>query len=157
MFHRKKQREFRVNEFTILGAFVAVAFFGLMYGAIVVMTGSAGLQYFEEEIAEVLPVAPTDDEYRADARDVLAPFIEQVAVMDDAAFVGDTAALRQLVEKTQERFLRVRVPAGFRGMHLSFTLLFDQWKRALDGSAPDQEVVIEKTRELIAENAWLQE
>lgn len=157
MFHRKKQREFRVNEFTILGAFVAVAFFGLVYGAIVVTTGAAGLRGLDEEIAEVLPAAPTDDEYRADARDVLAPFVAQAAVMGDSAFDGDTSALRQLVEKTQERFLRVRVPASFRTTHLSFILLFDQWKRALDGSAPDREVVIEKTRQLIGDNMWLQE
>lgn len=158
MFHRKKQREFRINEFTIFGAFVAVALFGLVYGAYVVVTGTDGIGSIEEELVdEVLPVAPTDDEYRADARDVLAPFVAQSAAMDETVFSGDTGALRQLVEKTQERLLRVRVPASFRTTHLSFILLLDQWKRALDGSSADRDVVLDKTRDLVAENAWIQE
>lgn len=157
MFRRKKQQEFPINEFTVFGAFVAVALFGLLYGAILALSSASTGEYFEEEIAEVVPVAPTDEEYRADARDVLAPFVSQALAMDDSAFDGDTSAIRQLVEKTQERFLRVRVPASYKVSHLSFTLLFDQWKRALDGSAPDRAVVLEKTRALISENAWLQE
>lgn len=156
MFHRKKQPQFRINEFTIFGAFVAVAILGIGFGALVVGTG-AYLEdpYLANDYQEVIPVAPTPEEYEAAAKDVLAPFVAQGEQVDEAYFAGDVSAMQQLVEKTQERLLRVRVPADYRDSHLSFVLLLEQWKRALRGSVADQEVVVAKTKDLAAANPWV--
>ena len=154
MFSRKKSR-FSTNEFTILGVFVAVAVFGLGYGLLSLVLGTA--EFRTDDLPFVQPVvAPTPEEYEADARDVLAPFLEQALLMRTEDLAGDTGAMGQLVEKTQDRLLRVRVPKEYRDLHLSMVLLLDQWKRALAGSAPARDVVLDRTGEIVVANPWLQ-
>ncbi|MEY4744154.1 MAG: hypothetical protein RL272_99 [Candidatus Parcubacteria bacterium] len=155
IFARKKQR-FVVNEFTIFGVFIAVAVFGILYGLLLAVTGALPTE-MPADFPDLQPVvAPTESEYQSEASDVLSPFFRQAAQMQAEDLTGDTGALLQLVQKTQDRLLRVRVPKEYRDAHLSFVLLLDQWKRALAGSAPDRKVVLDKTRELMAANPWLQ-
>ncbi|HTK05098.1 MAG TPA: hypothetical protein VL500_05930 [Candidatus Eisenbacteria bacterium] len=153
----KRTRPFRIDEFTVFGAFVAVAVFGLVYGIVAVAVGkfdvSAG--YEEPLLQPVEP--PTELEYQTEARDVLSPFFGQALTMRQEDLSGDNSAMLQLVEKTQDRLLRVRVPADYREFHLSAVLLLDQWKRALAGSKPDRDAALGKTQELAKKSPWLTE
>lgn len=157
MFRRKKS-QFKVNEFTVLGAFIAVAIFGLLYGILAVALGrvefrNPGTMPYIEPV-----VALTPEQYEADVREVLAPFIEQARLMQPEDLATDNGTMAQLVQKTQDRLFRVqRLPKEYRDVHLAFVLLLDQWKRALAGSVPDREVVLEKTDALLAENPWLEQ
>lgn len=154
-FARKKSR-LLINEFTIFGVFIAVAVFGLLYGMLLAVTSGVP-SAVSSDFPEFRPVvAPTMAEYESEAREVLAPFFRQALQMRPEDLTGDTGAMLQLVQKTQDRLLRVRVPKEYRDAHLGFVLLLDQWKRALTGSAPDRDVVLDKTREQGTANAWLQ-
>lgn len=155
LFARKKRR-LLVNEFTIFGVFIAVAVFGLLYGMLLAATGGVP-SAVSQDLPELQPVvAPTMAEYESEAREVLAPFFRQALQTRPEDLTGDTGAMLQLVQKTQDRLLRVRVPKEYRDAHLGFVLLLDQWKRALTGSAPDRAAVLDKTREQGTANAWLQ-
>ncbi len=135
----------------VLGAFAATTLAGLAYGAI------SGLSR-----ADILPpsvpaplVAPTQEEYRAETSGVMADFWEQSSRMTRADVKAPDPRFVDIVEKTQERLLRVRVPKDDRDAHLSFVLLLDQWKRALSGSVADQEKVFEKSEAVLTANPWV--
>lgn len=135
----------------VLGAFVATTLVGLAYGAI------SGLSH-----GDIIPpsvpapvVAPTREEYRTETVGVMADFWEQSARMTREDLRVPDPRFVDIVGKTQERLLRVRVPREERDAHLAFVLLLDQWKRALDGSAADQEKVFEKTEAVLTENPWI--
>lgn len=154
LFAQKKRRVL-INEFTILGVFIAVVVFGLLYGVLLAVTGTLFPDVRGAFPAAQPVVAPTMAEYEVEAREVLAPFFTQALQMAPADFAGDTGAMLQLVQKTQDRLLRVRVPKEYQDAHLGFVLLLDQWKRALAGSGPDREVVLQKTKDQAAANQWL--
>lgn len=158
MIGRQKTRKgLRINEFTVFGAFIAVAVFGLGYGIIASSTGRF-------EAAPVMEGAPwqripslTSAEYEAQASEVLSPFLGQALAMTQDDLAGDTTAASALVEKTEERLLRIsHVPVDHKDFHLRAVLLLEQWKRALAGSGADRGVVLGKTKELVDGDPWLQ-
>ncbi|HTM67975.1 MAG TPA: hypothetical protein VL426_01625 [Candidatus Binatia bacterium] len=159
MFGRKKaQTGLRINEFTVFGAFVAVAVFGLAYGIIAAALGKITVT---DDLGEALwqpAPALTPTEYERQAADVLSPFLGQAASMSREDLDGDDTATLQLVEKTQERLLRIaHVPTDHKDAHLRAVLLLDQWKRALAGPGPDREAVLDKTKQLVKDYPWLLE
>lgn len=158
MFSRhKRTRPYRINEFTVFGAFVAVAVFGLVYGIVAAALGKFDIASGYEDTLLQPAAPPTELEYQTEAREVLSPFLGQALAMRQEDLTGDNSAMLQLVEKTQDRLLRVRVPADYREFHLSAVLLLDQWKRALAGSQPDRDAAIGKTQELAKKSPWLTE
>jgi len=140
-----------LNELAVVAVFFAIVAIGLIYAIFnldLAPSASPG---------EVVwaPKAPTLDEYRGEARTVLGPFLEQAAVADPDQLVETETVFKSLVDKTQERLLRLRVPAEAREAHLSFVLLLEQWRRALGGSAADQAKVSGMTEKVTAANPWL--
>jgi hypothetical protein len=100
--------------------------------------------------------APSVDGYRQEAHDVLSPFVNQALEMDKEELGGSDPLFLELTTRTQERLLRLRVPKEERDSHLTFVLLLDQWKRALEGSSPDRAVVLEGTTRVVAAHPWIQ-
>lgn len=135
----------------VLGAFAATMLAGLTYGLAMSYAPDEAVPVVEQPVL----VAPTRAEYRAETVGVMADFWEQSARMtrDDVRNVDPR--FLEIVTKTQERLLRVRVPKDERDAHLSFVLLLDQWKRALGGSVADQEKVFEKTETVLVEYPWI--
>lgn len=156
MFGRKKpQKGYRFSEFTVFGAFVAVAVFGLGYGILAAALGRVHLTPLGEAAPWRPQPAMNADEYEYQAAEVMSPLLGQSLSMSKDDLSPDNAALRQLVDKTQERLLRIqRIPADHKDAHLRAVLLLDQWKRALSGSEPDREAVLGKTKELVDEYSW---
>ena len=151
MFAKKKQR-FLVNEFTVFGVFIAIAMAGILYGLVVTMVSKAETAAY---VPPPAPKAPTEEQYQAEARDVLTPFLTQTLSIEERDLAAPDPLVLELASKTQERLLRVRVPKQYREAHLVFVLLLDQWKRALSGSHADQEVVIDKTGEVLVSYPWV--
>lgn len=147
----KKERHFRFDEFTVLEVFLAVTLFGLVAGAVFsvlfpgIVTGPVAVV-----------TAPTDDEYRAQASEIMLPFLAQATTMTAEDFGNEAdAPLAELAAKTQERMLRLRVPSEYRDTHLSVVLLLDQWKRVLSGADRDPAAVLAKTGEVLEADPWL--
>ena len=150
--HRRKPHP---NEFTVIGAFVLAGTLSLVVG------GTALLLLSRQEVFTSLTPqleprkAPTVAEYRAEARTVLSPFLEQAANMTEEDIGSGDAIVLGLVEKTQERLLNMIVPADERDAHLAFVLLLDQWKRALKGSAADIARVGDSTSGTVDAYPWV--
>jgi hypothetical protein len=154
MFRCKKTGS--LNEFAILGVFVAVVCLGLVFALLQVGMGIGKKRAVSE--ASVPTPPPTLGEYQSDASSIMAPFLSQakrVTVEDFGA--TDSAPIAELVQKTQERLLRLRIPREARDIHLEFVLFLDQWQRALIGSVADQRRVIANTELLFAKYPWLAE
>lgn len=147
----RKTHHWLGGEMIVLGAFAATTLVGLAYGAI------SGLSHGDivPPAAPAPLVAPSQEEYRAETADVMADFWEQSSRMTRDDLKVPDPRFVDIVEKTQERLLRVRVPKDGRDAHLSFVLLLDQWKRALGGSAADQEKVFDKSEDVLTENPWI--
>jgi hypothetical protein len=147
----RKPHHWLGGEMIVLGAFAATTLAGLAYGAVSGMTRA-------DLVPPVEPpplVAPLRDDYRAETVGVMADFWEQSAKMTRADLRDLDPRFVDIITKTQERLLRVRVPREERDAHLSFVLLLDQWKRALDGSVADQEKVFEKSEAVLTANPWV--
>ncbi|KPJ85810.1 hypothetical protein AMJ57_01730 [Parcubacteria bacterium SG8_24] len=140
------------GELTVFGVFVVICLSGLIYGSVLVLYPYAGAAEPEES---ALLEPPTAAGYEMEANEVLLPFLDQFALLAEADLGSVDPMLGDLVVKTQERLLRMRVPGDYRDTHLSLVLLLDQWKRALDGSLGDQAVVVDRTQELLGEIEWL--
>lgn len=154
----KRSSIFVFNEFTILFVFAAVSltmlFFGGLFG--VSSLDWDGSAKNSSVPAAVMPPAPTTEAYQAETRGVMTPFLQAAANMKKENFaVAADPAMLDLVNKTQERMLTVRVPKDSRDGHLAFVLLLDQWKRALGGSKIDQDAVLKKTPQLTDEYPWV--
>ncbi len=140
-----------LNELTVVGVFFAVIAIGLVYALFHLnLTPTSPAQP-----AAPVVKAPTIEEYQSEARSVLAPFLEQAAAVDSGSLAAADEVFGALIDKTQERLLRVRVPAQARETHLSFVLLLEQWRRALKGSAADQDRAADMTVKLTSANPWL--
>jgi len=145
------KRLFVFNEFTIVGVFVAVVFVGLVVGLVSAISAATPT----EPVASVV-TAPTLIEYRTEARAVLAPFLSQAETVDSEALTEEAQiALVDLASRTQERLLRIRVPASEREAHLSFVVVLDQWKNALAGTSDDLEGVLDRTALLVQKHRWV--
>lgn len=157
-FLRRKSARFdpfAFNEFTILGVFVAIVVFGLLYGIVTAAIQLAATTAQEPQAPAV--VAPTAEEYEWEAKSVLGPFLAQANAMSTDDLAAPDPMLARLVETTQTRMLGIRVPNEYRDFHLSSVLLLEKWKRAIGGSAPDRDTVLERTKQLAADNPWLVE
>jgi len=139
-----------INEFAVLGVFCLAVIVGVLYGVLNLRV----LPSANEPAAEAVK-APTEADYRAAAGSVMAPFLDQAQKLDERAFAAADPTFVDLVSKTQERLLRIRVPGPDKDVHLSCVLLLEQWRRALSGSASDQKLVLANTRDLLGANPWL--
>jgi hypothetical protein len=128
--------------------------FGLLAGATFIALFP---QLAEVGAVTAVTAAPTSDEYRAQAADVLSPFVSQVSAMAPSDFGRAGTEMTAFAAKTQEALLALRVPGELREAHLSFVLLLDQWKRALSaaGTEADRAVAVERTRSLLVTYPWL--
>lgn len=153
MFKHKKKNV--GTEFVVLGSFAAVVIVGFFYAAVSIILAAYPETVSQGPLA-VQPVAPTAEQYKAQVRDDLHPFFSQAATMKAGDIDSAGPVFRELVVKTQDMLLRLRVPKEYRDNHLSFVLLLDQWKRALDGSKPDRAVVLKKTSTVLDANPWLE-
>ncbi len=141
-----------LNELTVVGVFFVVIAIGLVYALLNLDLGPAS----SGENPDAAAVrAPTVEEYQGEARSVLTPFLEQAAAVDADGLAAADEVFQALIDKTQERLLRVRVPAQARETHLSFVLLLEQWRRALRGTAADQARAADMTVKLTSANPWL--
>lgn len=144
----RHHRRLFINDFVIITTvFFAILSFGLVYGLIHLRVG--------DQPAAVAVTAPTLADYHQGASSVLEPFLNQWPNVTSEALVSDNEPLKGLVVMTQERLLRLRVPAEAKDDHLVLVLLLDKWKRALAGSAADQRNVLEMTEQTVAGLAWL--
>jgi len=140
------------NESIVIAAFFAVIAFGLVYALFHMTTAPASPS---SGGAAVLIKAPSLSEYQSETRSVLAPFLEQAAAADPQRLGAADAVFGDLINKTEERLLRVRVPAEARDTHRSFVLFLEQWRRAAGGSKLDQDRVAAMTARIASENPWL--
>ncbi len=150
----KKHRNPWVNQLTVLGVFFAVVLVGLIYG--LANMDLSGLGSGTNASAPVAP-PPTVDEYRSSAEQILSPFLTQASKMTGPDLASPDPVMVDLVQKTQELLLRLKVPKEEKEAHLSFVLLLDQWRRALSGSVADQQSVFDNTHAVISQNPWLTE
>lgn len=148
------------SELAVLGVFVAVVAVGFTYGLANLIWPDlfARLSGTVSE-AQLADSAPSEDAYQAEVRDIMGPFLAQAANVapDNLADTSGEAmrTLATLVQKTQDRLVRVRVPGDYRDAHLAAVLLLEQWKRALAGSKSDQKLVLERTDEAKQAYPWL--
>lgn len=140
------------NELTVVAVFFAVIIIGSVY-AILNITLAPDAATSQNKAPAVKP--PTLAEYRGEAKVAFGPFLEQAAVFRADQFGAADQVFIDLIDKTQERLLRIRVPAGAREAHLSFVMLLDQWRRAFRGSGADRSLVSDSTSRVIAANPWL--
>ena len=135
---------------------------GLAISAVFFLVVAAGLAYglFNLDTVATTPgpqpaAVMTEDQNREEARSILGPFISQASGMSARSVDSVGPIFSDLVAKTQDRLLRLRVPRDARDAHLSFVLLLDRWKRALDGSLSDKNKAIEQTATVLAAHPWL--
>jgi len=154
MFWRKDRHT--IGEFLVLGAVVAAACVGVLYGVYRGFKKSdvTPVPAAADDQAQPVLAAPAPEEYDTSAQEVMAPFLQQAASVTEASFDGDLSALGELVTKTEERLLRVRVPADRRDTHLSAVLLLGAWKRAIAGSVQDRKTVLSATATFAASASW---
>ncbi len=146
----KNKHDHWLNQLTVLGVFFAVVLIGLIYGLL-----NMDLTGLQQPLSAPVQPAPTVEQYQADAEEILSPFLVQASKMTAADLASADPVLIDLVQKTQERLLRLRVPKEEKEAHLSFVLLLDQWRRALSGSSADQGSVLDNTHAVVSQNAWL--
>jgi hypothetical protein len=142
------------NEFTVLGAFVAVALFGIGYGAIM---ATGALRAITPDAA----AGPSSGAFRAALAEAAGPLLSQAAKSGEAMFAGDTTLAESFVTTTRDQVLAVddaiRVPATDAHDYLALVLLLDRWTRgfAEGASAAAQASVVADTREYVLLRPWL--
>lgn len=148
-----KRHDSWLNEFTVFGAFVVVAFIGLLSLGAVVLFGKDAVT----ELAGVEAVtAPSVDAYQAEARQIMSAFLGSAGKLTIDDIEGVKTELQAIVATTQTRLISVRVPSGERDAHLALVLLMEQWKRALAGSDIDQQTdVFQRTQDFIMAHPWI--
>ncbi|MFA6603587.1 MAG: hypothetical protein WCT10_01940 [Patescibacteria group bacterium] len=139
-----------INRFAVFAVFGLAVIAGIGYGVLNLRV----LPVAEAPASEVV-TAPSEAEYRTAAGSVLTPFFVQAQKLDETAFTAIDPIFVDLIDKTQERLLRLRVPGADQNIHLSCVLLLEQWRRAMSGSKADQKLVLANTRDLLGENSWL--
>ncbi len=146
-----KQEKAIFSRFAVVGVFVAVVLVGLGYGLLIIVLDA---NLTEPKQSAVLQV-PTVIEYRAEAGTVMAPFLGQIETLQMGAITEDAGeAIADLAGRTQDRLLRMRVPSSERDAHLSFVILLDQWKRAVNVEG-DISGVLRRTNELVEKYRWI--
>jgi len=140
------------NEMAVVAVFFLVVAAGLFYALFHLEIGPAA-PTVNQPLA--ISSAPTVSAYEHEADTVLAPFLEQAAKVGQAELASGDQDLLDLIGKTQDRLLRMIVPAERKDAHLKFVLLLEQWRRALNGSAADQKQVLASTQQVLADNPWL--
>jgi hypothetical protein len=148
-----KRHDSWLNEFTVFGVFVVVAFIGLLAGGAVLLFGRDAAT----ELTGVEAVtAPTADEYHAEARQIMSAFLGSAGKLTIDDIEGVKTELQAIVATTQTRLLAVRIPSGERDAHLALVLLMEHWKRALAGSDIDQQTdVFQQTQDFIVAHPWI--
>ena len=147
---RKKDKW--LNEFTVLGVFIAVSLGGLLFGGFMAVFDSIEPAKL---LVPVIAPAPTEAEYQQEVRRVMRGFMSQYWLLTEDDFDSVSEPLRNLVGVTQDRLIGVRVPASERDTHLSLVLLMDQWKRALNSSAANYHSVLLNTDAFLELHPWL--
>ncbi|MEY4723585.1 MAG: hypothetical protein RLZZ324_1098 [Candidatus Parcubacteria bacterium] len=150
---KNRFKHFHFDELTVLEVFLVVALFGLVAGATFLALFP---QLASQSVVSAVQVAPTPEEYRADAAEAMKQFLSQAGNMTDADFGGTAAPIMlELAGKTQTALLALRVPGDLKDAHLAFVLLLDRWKRALSGDVNAQTGLAEKTKQLMATYPWV--
>jgi hypothetical protein len=139
-----------MGPFVVVGVFVAVILLGLACGTWYFVRSVTGRNAAPQS-------APSAEAYRVEVASVARPFLAQALKMDDADLAAAGADLADLVAKTQERVLRLRVPGSERDAHLGLVLLLEQWKRAVSGDAESRSSVLERTRAFVNAHPWIQQ
>jgi hypothetical protein len=149
----QKRRDSWRNEFTVFGAFVAVAFLGLFTLGLVAVFGSGasdGLAGAE------LVTAPTVAQYRDGARQSMSAFLGAAGQLTLEDIPGVREDLLTIVQTTQDRLIAMRVPSDERDAHLALVLLMEQWKRGLDADDEGKlTAVFLQTQDFIAAHPWI--
>ena len=143
-----------INEYTVFGIFIAIVSLGLLYGGVRVLFSSAVSHVTQNVIMQTPQVLSVQD-YKRETRDILIPFLTQAKNIKIGENIEDPSLILGMIQTTQDRLLRLRVPREFLDTHLSFVLLLDQWKRAMNGSRLDQKIAQEKTQSALKTNPWL--
>ncbi len=140
------------DKFLILGVFVSFVGAGFLYIGILLWRSSRS-----PAAAPAIAVTsgPSSDEYRADCRDIAAPFLRQASAVNPAQIGVVGPELAKLAEATRQRLMRLRVPAPDRDAHLRLILLLDEWKRAAVGSADEAASATAHTADLLDSFHWL--
>jgi hypothetical protein len=139
-----------MNEFTVVGIFVAIIFIGLLFGMIFTFKSEIGVNL----TPQINP--PTVVDYRTEARSVLEPFLLQIQSIPSGPLSEETAtAMVDLIRVTQERLLRMRVPGEERDAHLALVIILDQWKKAVYEDETVLSGVLERTILLLEKYRWL--
>lgn len=142
------------NEFTVLGAFVAVALFGIVYGAVI---ASGALR----NLPAGPVVGPSVDAFQASLAEAAGPFLSQVTKSGEAMFEGDSTLAQAFATTTRDQVLAVddtlRVPSSEADGYLKLVLLLDRWSRAFpEGtSAATRASIVSDTRTYVLDRAWL--
>jgi len=138
----------------VVAAFFVVIAIGLTYAVFHLQMVPMNTTSVPEALK--LPPPPTVEEYQQEVRSVFGPFLQQAVNVNSQNLAAVDSVFTDLVVKTQDRLLRVRVPSkSEQPAHLSFVLLLEQWKRALGGSRADQDQVSRATQEVLAASPWL--
>ena len=142
------------NEFTVLGAFVAVALFGIIYGAVLVV-GAVRDQ------VQTAAAAPSVDAFRSALAEAAAPFLSQASTSGGDMFTGDTTLAAAFAAKTRDQVLAVddvvRVPTSEADGYLALVLLLDRWNRAFapNASVASRASVVADTRAYVLVRPWM--
>ena len=139
------------DRFWVLGVFVSLALAGSIYGVILALRVSDSVG----PISTAAYSGPTLEAYRIEARDIIRPFFDQARQMTPADLSVVGGPIGQLAAKTQERFLRLRVPADAKDFHLATVLLLDRWQGVTGLKATEQAELLGRTQSLIEGNAWI--
>ncbi len=143
------------NEFTIFGAFVVVALFGVIYGGVVAVMSVLDRQ---QVAAEAVP--PSVEVFRVAVGEAAGPFLWQVSKSGVGMFEGDTELSIEFAKKTRESVLAInesmKIPAAESVSYLQLVLLLDRWERALgkEGTVDNRAAVVADTQAFVLENSW---
>jgi hypothetical protein len=146
------QRHKWLSQAAVVGVFFAVIAIGLIYAVFHLQVVSAPSSL--PEAMKPLP-PPTVEEYQTEVRSVFGPFLQQAANINVLDLASIDTVFVSLIEKTEDRLLRVRVPSAQRETHLSFVMLLEKWKRAVGGSQADQKQISQATKDVATANPWL--
>ncbi len=147
-----KKFDFLSEKFLAVAVFFAV----IVLGAIVGLTYIAITKAKSPVHSAPIVFAETEEEYHAAAKEVMMPFFLQAEKMTAADVRAVAPEMRELVQKTQDRLLRMeRIPKEAQSAHLSFVLLLGSWLRALDGGGAGADALITKTAEIRNEQSWV--
>ena len=147
-----KKFDFLSEKFLAVAVFFAVIVFGIIAGlTYIVITKATSPAHFAPIV-----FAETEEEYHAAAKEVMRPFFSQAEKMTAADVRAAAPEMRELVQKTQDRLLRMeRIPKEAQVAHLSFVLLLGSWLRVLENSGAGADGLLTKTAEIRHEQLWV--